>query len=451
VDKLGATTYVAKFIIETGFQNLPQRAVEKTKHHILDFFGVTLAGSTYPVAQILKEHLSEVGGESQATSVGFPLKVPCPEAAWANGILGHFLDFDDNSIGLPEPIHQTVTTLPAALSLGETLEVGGRELLTAFMLGIEVASKLDRAIVGHGKRGWHGTGTFGTLGATVAAGKVLKLGVEEMEHAIGIAASKAAGLRSNFGTMTKPLHAGQASRNGVMSALLAKKGFTSCKNILEKDYGFGQLFGQGLDVKYLQENLGKSWEILEPGVHIKLYPSCMVTHSAIDGTLRLIKEQTIDLEQVSFVEVRSKGDLSGLIYSKPKTALEAKFSMEYCVAIALLEGKVTLDEFTDAKVLEPRVQQLIEKIRIVSDSKMEASSPLKTSIMVRMKNGNEYAEFVEYPRGSKRNPITFKEVETKFRDCAKYVLHPKKVQEIIRVIKKLEDMKTSELMTLIHS
>jgi len=446
---LGATANVAEFIIETGFQDLPQEAVEKAKHHILDYFGVALAGSTYSIARILKEHLSEVGGEPQATIIGFPLKAPCPEAAWANGILGHALDFDDNSIGLPAAIHQTVATLPAAISLSEALEVEGRQLLTAFILGIEVASKLDRAMDGHSERGWHGTGTFGTLGATVAAGKILKLNVEEMEYALGIAASTAAGLRSNFGTMTKPLHAGQASRNGVMSALLAKKGLTSSKNILEKDYGFGQLFGRGINKRYLDENLGKSWEILEPGIHMKLYPSCMVTHPGIDATLKLVQEQTIDSEQVAFVEVRSKSDLGGLIYSRPKTALEAKFSMEFCVAIALLEGKVTLGEFTDTKVLEPRVQQLIEKIRIVTDSKMEASSPLKTSVMVRMKNGNEYAEFVEYPRGSKRNPVNFQEVKTKFKNCAKYVLQPKKIEEIIRVTDNLEDVRIYQLTTLV--
>ncbi len=451
VSKLGATANIAEFVVETGFQNLLLQTVEKAKYHILDYFGVTLAGSSSPIAQILKEHLLEVGGKPQATIVGSPLKAPCPDAAWANGALGHALDFDDNSIELPAAIHQTVTTLPAALSVSEALEVCGRELLTAFILGIEVASKLDRAMGGHPERGWHGTGTFGTFGATIAAGKVMNLSVEEMELAMGIASSLAAGLIANFGTMTKPLHAGQASRNGVMAAQLAKKGFTSSKNILERNRGFGQLFGRGIDERYLKGNLGNTWEILEPGIHIKLYPSCMVTHGAIDATLKIFEEHSIDPEQVAFVEVRSKSDLSSLIYSRPKTGLEAKFSMEFCVAIALLEQRATLDEFTDMKVLENRVQQMLEKVRIETDSNVEGHGPLTTSVKVRMKNGNEYIEFVEYPRGSKRNPITSREVEMKFRNCSKYAIQSEKIEEIIRIINNLEGLSINQLMTLMQT
>ena len=209
-DRLGVTANVAAFIVKTSFQNLSQEAVKKAKNHILDYFGVALAALNSPIAQIVNKHLREVGGRPQATVVGSPIKVPCQEAAWANGILGHALDFDDNSIELPAAVHQTVTTLPAALSVSETRQAGGRELLTAYILGIEVESALDRAMEGHANDGWHGTGTFGTFGATVAAGKILKLNIEEMERAIGIATSEAAGLTANFGTMTKPLHAGQA-------------------------------------------------------------------------------------------------------------------------------------------------------------------------------------------------------------------------------------------------
>jgi 2-methylcitrate dehydratase PrpD len=350
------------------------------------------------------------------------------------------------------------------LSVGEALNVGGRDLLTAFILGIEVASKIDRSMRGSAEKGWHGTGTFGTLAATAAAGKVLKLTFEEMEHAIGVAASTAGGLTSNFGTMTKPLHAGQASRNGVVAALLAKKGFTSSKNILEKHRGFGQVFGRGLDEKYVKENLGKPWEILDPGVHIKPYPSCAITHAAIEITLKLAREHNITPEQVDLIEVTweyGKVDLRGHFFRKPRTGLEAKFSLEFCIAIALLEGKATLDEFTDAKASEHRVQQMIERIRIVpSKEESEGSykeiaslrTPLKTSVKIRMKNGNEYGELVEYPRGfGRKNPLTTEELETKFRSCSKNALPPEKVDEIIQLITNLEDVETHKLMSLLCS
>jgi 2-methylcitrate dehydratase PrpD len=351
--------------------------------------------------------------------------------------------------------------------------------MTAFILGIEVASKIDRSMRGSAEKGWHGTGTFGTLAATAAAGKVLKLTFEEMEHAIGVAASTAGGLTSNFGTMTKPLHAGQASRNGVVAALLAKKGFTSSKNILEKHRGFGQVFGRGLDEKYVKENLGKPWEILDPGVHIKPYPSCAITHAAIEITLKLAREHNITPEQVDLIEVTweyGKVDLRGHFFRKPRTGLEAKFSLEFCIAIALLEGKATLDEFTDAKASEHRVQQMIERIRIVPNSKEESEgtykeiaslrtplktsvkeiaslrTPLKTSVKIRMKNGSEYAELVEYPRGfGRKNPLTQKQIEDKFSNCARNILQPEKAEEIIRVVNNLENMKIHQLMPLLCS
>jgi 2-methylcitrate dehydratase PrpD len=449
--QLNASADVASFIAETGFEHLPQKAVEKAKRLILDYLGVTLAATTSPVARILKEHLSELGGKPQATIVGFRFKTPCSEAAWANGTLGHVFDYDDNTIELPAAIHTTVTVLPAALSVGEALEVGGGELITAFVLGTEAACKIDRGIKGSGEKGFHGTGTFGTLGATVAAGKLMKLSAEEMEYAIGIAASMAGGLASNFGTMTKPLHAGNASRNGVVAALLAKKGFTSSRGILEKDRGFGQVFGQGLGKQYLKESLGQPWEILEPGIHMKLYPACVIIHAAIDATLKLVEGQNIDSEQVDSVEVRANFDPRGLLFSRPKTVMEARFSPEFCVAIALLEGKATLDEFTEAKVVENRVQKMIEKVHRISDSR--GSKPVQmapTSLKVRMKNGKEYNELVEYPRGSGKNPLTAKEVETKFRSCAKYAFPPEKIDEIIRAISNLEDVKTHQLMSLLR-
>jgi 2-methylcitrate dehydratase PrpD len=379
------------------------------------------------------------------------MRVACPEAAWANGALGHCLDFDDATIELPAAIHTTVTILPPALSVGEALEVGGRDLLTAFVLGTEVACKIDRAMKGSGEKGFHGTGTFGTIGATIAAGRLLKLNVEEMECALGIAASMAGGLVANFGTMTKPLHAGQAARNGVVAASLAKKGFTASKDILEKDRGYGQIFARDLDESYLKESLGKPWEILEPGIHIKLYPACVVIHGAIHATLKLAEKKGVDPQHVDTVEVRTNFDPRGLFFSRPRTVMEGRFSPEFCVAIALLEGKATLDEFTYAKVMDNRVQQMIEKIRVVADSRI--TSPIQmapTSVMVRMNNGKEFTETVEYPPGSGENPLTTEELETKFRSCSKNALPPEKVDEIIQAISNLEDVETHQLMSLLR-
>jgi 2-methylcitrate dehydratase PrpD len=378
------------------------------------------------------------------------LKASCPEAAWANGILGHSLDFDDNSIGLPAAIHQTVTTLPAALSLGELVNASGREMLLAIVLGIEAGSKVDRAMEGHASS-WHGTGTFGTFASTVTAGRLLRLEPAELEHALGMAASMAAGLEVNFGTMTKPLHAGQASRNGVIAALLAKKGFTSAKGILEKKDGFGEVLGRRLNPDYLGEYLANPWEIVEPGIHLKNYPSCMVTHSALDAILGMARTYQLDARSIESVEVLSKRDLRRfLIYDEQKTASEGKFSMQFCVAVGLLERKVTLEEFTDEKMRDPEIIKLMKNVRLQTDPNLPDKSMLTTLVRVTMNDHRTYEKMVEYPKGSKMNPMSVEEVAEKFRTCAKYDLQKTSVDKLIEAAFNLEELENvNELTSLL--
>jgi len=444
---LSSTADLIKFIHETDYEDIPKEAIEKVKLQILDCLGVALAGSDKTIAKIILSQVSEEAGTPQSTVIGYEQKVPCATAAWANGVIGHSLDFDDNSIALPTAIHQTVTTLPAALNVGELVKANGRELLQAFTLGIEAASKIDRAMDGH-TRAWHGTGTFGTLASTVTTAKLLRLDSEQLEYALGTACSMAAGLAANFGTMTKPFHAGQASRNGVTAALLAKKGFTSARGIIEAKEGFAEVMGKKLDPIYLKKHLGNPWEMLDPGIHLKMYPSCMATHAGLDATIKLAKTHQIDPSTVESVEVRSGKDLHpALIYDEPKTALEGKFSMQFCTAIGLLKRKATLDEFTDQTVRNPETVNLVRKVRLVVDPALTNMGPLTTVVRVKLIDGRALEESVEYPKGSKNNPMSVEEVKEKFKNCAGHLLPKNKVDEITNAVLQLDVLKRVDQLT----
>ncbi len=446
---MGCTSDLVQFIHETNFENIPAEAVRKVKLQILDCLGVTLAASDGMIAKVIFPQLKQEAAAPQSTVVGLGLKVPCATAAWANGVIGHSLDYDDNSIALPTAIHQTVTTLPASLSVGELIDADGRELLQAIALGIEAESKVNRAVGGHA-RAWHGTGTFGTLGSAVSAGKLLKLDPQQLEYAIGIACSTAAGLVANFGTMTKPLHAGQASRNGVLAALLAKNGFTSARGIIESDGGFAEVMGNRLDEGYLKKHLGNPWEILEPGIHMKMYPSCMATHSGLDAIIGLAEMYHIDPWTVESIEVKSGRDLrSALIYDQPKTGLEGKFSMQFCIAIGLLKRRATLDEFTDKTVQDPSVLNLARKVKLTVDEDLASRGPLMTVVRVNLKDGRSFEESVEFPKGSKNNPMSTEEVAQKFRECAGHVLQEERVEEVIDAVLGLEDLRVKRLTGLL--
>ncbi len=444
---MGSTTELVHFIQRIFYKDIPAEVITKAKLQILDCLGVALAASDTTIARTIQSQVREEAGTPQSTVIGLDLKVPCATAAWANGTIAHSLDFDDNSIASPTAIHQTVTTLPAALSVGELVNANGRELLKAVTLGIETGSKIDRALSGHSKA-WHGTGTFGTIASTVAAAKLLQLNPEQLEYALGTACSMAAGLVANFGTMTKPLHAGQASRNGVMAALLAKKGFTSSKSILEGEEGFAEVMGRRFDQTYLEKHLGNPWEILDPGIHLKKYPSCMSTHAGLDATIRLAMTYRIDPNTIKSVEVRSGRDLrTALIYDEPKTGLEGKFSMQFCIAIGLLRRRATLDEFTDETVKSTEAINLSRKVRLAVDPALSSMGPLTTAVKVNLLDGHAFEETVEYPKGSSNNPMTVEEVREKFDGCAGKVLIQDRVDQIANVVLQLETFKRLNELT----
>ncbi len=299
------TESIARFVCTTTYRAVPPEAVEAARMHILDTLGVLIAGSQEGVAPIVKNHVSAAGGPPESTLMTQGVRTSAQYAAFGNGIIGHVLDYDDYE--WPSFAHPSVTVLPAAIALAEKLRRGGQECLTAYLLGMDVIAKIGKGMSpDHYDKGWHSTGTLGSLGAACACASLLGLDSEKTKIALGIAASMSSGLRGNFGTMTKSLHAGHAARNGVEAALLAWAGFTASARILEGDLGFCDLFSD--TGKYRPEemtkDLGNPFSLVFPRVGKKLYPSCAATHAFLDGMFRLIEEHDIKPEEVRSVGLR---------------------------------------------------------------------------------------------------------------------------------------------------
>ncbi|MDI6754339.1 MAG: MmgE/PrpD family protein [Thermodesulfobacteriota bacterium] len=440
------TETLARFVLNTTLADIPAQAQEIGKRVILDCLGVALAGSRDPLAKIMTGFIKELGGRPKVSVWGKKFKTSGPLAALANGTFGHALDYDDINRSMRG--HPTVPVLPAALAMGEELGASGRKVLEAFLIGVEVETKLGAGINPHlFEGGWHPTAILGAMGAAAASAKLLKLSLEKVCFTLGIAASLASGLRQNFGSMTKPLHAGHAAQNGVTAAKLAQKGFTADREIVEAKLGYANAFaGAGkYDLNKIVANLGQPFDIISPGVGLKRYPSCARTHPAIDAMLDMVVQNDIHSEDVKSISCAgSYTTPTMLIHSRPRTALEGKFSMEFCLALALLERKVELPHFNDQKVQDPKIQRYIPKVSffIRPDlNNIENSGNPSTTVKILMKDGREFTKTVDEARGTPGNPLTQEEVRDKYRQCVKGIQAKKEMEKTIEIVENLEALK----------
>ena len=447
------TENVAEFICQTNYADIPDDAVAAAKLLILDFCGVAIAGSKEPTARIVSEYVKDFGARSEAGVIGQGFRSEASLAALANGTAGHALDYDDHSIKAHQ--HPTVTILPGILSLGEAIAASGKAVLEAYIVGIEVAAKIGVAIGSYQyETGWHTTGTLGTIGATAGAAKLLKLSRHKVRTSLGIAASFAGGLRQNFGTMTKPLHAGRAAQNGVIAATLAEREFSAAVNALEGQYGFGKVLARksDIDLNDINLQLGNPFFLASPGVDLKLYPSCGSTLCAIDAALLLAIQHNIPPADIVSIELNMHPMIPDVAFHhKPQKGTEAKFSVEYCVSRALISKKISLDDFTQESVLEPDVQRLLGKVRY-ADTEKDRGKKYTTAIglTVEMKDGRTYFERVEAPRGDIVNALTSDELHSKFIDCTSSVLTVANTKKILGFVSDLDQLGSiGELMGLL--
>jgi len=419
------TQRLAEFVIETKASAIPADVLDASRDALIDTLGVALVGSLDEVGEITLRYVSDLGARREATIWGTHAGTSMAEAAFVNGVFGHALDFDDVHASVHG--HPSTTIVPAAIAAGETVAASGKDLLAAYAVGLEVGAKLGLALgTGHYQRGWHATATTGVFASTAAVARLLGLNVAQLRNALGLAGSQASGLLRNFGTMTKPFHAGHAARCAVQSALLAKAGFSADTSLFDGKDSFFATYGEK-DVQPFEpliDALGKPWEAVTPGLSFKRWPCCYCNHRSIGALLNMVKEHGIRASEVEAIEIGfPPGSDTALIHTDPKTGLEGKFSIEYVAPALLLDGKIGIDSFSDVMVNRPEVRALMQKTRRyrIQDSKMYTGAVGYNDVLVRTTRGEFKVRESRAP-GSPDWPMTAAERDEKFLDCAGRVL-----------------------------
>jgi 2-methylcitrate dehydratase PrpD len=446
----GLTRYVSEFIVQTRFDDIPPDVIALGRKSILDGLGLALAGSASTLAPLMTKYLQALGPcAGKSCVIGTSLLLSPRFAAFANGTFLHADDYDDTQLAVaPDRVyglltHPTAPVLPPAFALCEAAGRSGKDLLGAYLVGVEVECKIAEAISPrHYGDGFHTTGTIGSFGSAAACARLRGLDASGTARALGIAASQAGGLRQNFGSMTKPFHAGHAAESGVVAADLAALGWTAAADILESPFGFFRAAGGGFDPAAIVNRLGKPWTLASPGVSIKPHPSGSLTHPAMAEMLRLVRLHDIKPAEVESVAVGGNSKMvTTLLHHRPGTGLQAKFSMEFGMAILLLERRAGLGEYTDEVVQRPDVQQMIGRIDFHVDPEAErAGFAAMTSILeIRLKDGRRFSGRAQFARGSPADPMSFDEVADKFRGCAEFARWPRsKADAIVDLAANLE-------------
>ena len=454
------TDYVAGFVTGTKSSDIPRDVAHLGKRSVLDGIGLALAGAASHQGEIARKYLENLGiaNSNGSTVIGSSLRLPARFAAFANGLTIHADDYDDTQLAVAKDrvygllTHPTAPALPPVLALAERDRRSGLDMMLAYQVGVEVECKVAEAIAPrHYQTGFHSTATCGSIGAAAGAARLLGLDREATRRALSIGATQAGGLRENFGTMTKPFHAGRAAENGVVAAEIAALGFTASPNGLEADRGFFRAAGGGFDVNAIQGKLGDPWTFHSPGVSIKPHPSGSLTHPGMGAMLELIRKHDIKPEQVKRVSVGTNHNMpNALIHHQPKNELQAKFSMEFCMAILLLERKGGLQEFTDDVVNRADVQAMIRKVNFGVHPQAEAAGfdKMTTIIEVELTDGKVLKTQADFGKGSPANPMTDAELSEKFRECAAWgKLDKAKAEEVLKLLWKIEELKDVNTLT----
>ena len=432
---LETTAAAAAFLEKVRFEDIPLKAIRMATRCLLDGLGLFVAGSEEHSVRLLIEDAEQIGGRPDALLLGRGnKKVPAPMAARVLGTAGHAHDWDDSQVSSdPAHIyglltHPTIPPLTSALVTSQKLGgVDGKTFMLAFLTGFEVECKISEWMLPqHYVRGMHSSGTVGTFGAYAAAAKLLGLKGDPLRSGFGIAASFAAGIRCNFGTMTKPLHVGRAAENGVTAALLAARGFTADPDALDGPWGFYAVQGGGVSAEKVSQGFGKVWTIVEPGVSIKPYPCGVLTHPTIDLMLKLVTEHDVKPDDIEAVKVYAGTNiLKPIRYPIAVNHLQAKFSLPAALAMIALARKAGKQEFSDDFVGSAAMQAMQRRIGTGLDHEIERMGfdKMRSRIIIRLKNGRTVEGWAdERYRGGPENPLSDADLEAKVRSCCEGIL-----------------------------
>ena len=460
------TERAVQFIEAITFDELPIEALTIGKRCLLDGLGLFVAGSDHKTTMILADLALEQGGKGEALLLGHnEITVPASTAARVLGTSGHAHDWDDSQVSKdPDHIyglltHPTIPPLTASIVMSQRQgNISGKEFMLAFLTGFEVECKISEWMFSqHYKRGFHSSGTVGTFGAFSAAAKILNLRGDDLRNGLGIAASFASGIRCNFGTMTKPLHVGRASENGVIAAILASKAYTADKSALDGPWGYLAVNGGGVTEEKLdKENFGKPWSIIEPGVSIKPYPCGVLTHPTIDLMVKLVTENDIKKDDIEKVIVKAGSNiLNPIRYPIAKNHLEAKFSLQAVLSMVAISRKAGKTEFEDKFVQSEVMQSMQKRIFAQFDPDIEALGfdKMRSSIHIQLKNESIISGNVdERYRGGPENPLTIGQLKDKVYSCCKGILAAEQITNLIDSSQSILDMRDSaKLASLIQT
>jgi 2-methylcitrate dehydratase PrpD len=444
---------LARNFIATSYDSLSREVVEATKKLILDQIGVELGGSSRPGVKELLELLTEWGGREECTTLCFGRKLPAPHAGQLNAVMGHALDYDDtHDIAM---MHPAVVMVPTSLAMAEQRGgLSGKDFITAVTLGIDMISRLGLATrpgTNLMHTGWHYTTLYGFLTAPLVAGKIMGLNEEKMVSALGIGYHQASGNGQTVldGTLTKRMGPGFAVRGGIAAALMAEKGITGARNSIEGEFGLFAIYHQGLySRQILTADLGKHFEGVN--VSIKPYPCCRAIHPFIDATLAILNEHPVQAEDIEKITITChEGNFKVLgdpleVKCRPRSTVDAQFSIPWGVATMIARGKVTMENYTEAAIKSPDILAVTGKIKVDLDpapSKATLIDPGRVKITTR--SGEAYYQEIVHPLGSPQRPLSFEQCAKKFRDCASYAarkLPDKNIETVIEMIGRLEKL-----------
>lgn len=445
-NKIPITERLAGFIAGVRFDDLPSEVVRLAKNSFLDTLGIALVGMTEVAPNILSRYVREQGGTPVATVLTQKFKTSAPNAALVNGTAGDILGWSD--ISVIQMTHPSVSICPAVWALGEQCHASGKAAILAHVLGVEIADKLGAGIRPRFQlKGWHPLAVLNTFGAAAAGCKLLGLDESAIGNALGIAGAEASGIRVAMGTMSKAYGAGRSARDGLVAARLAELGYTGPKNVIEGRDGFLQTFGDGADGAGILENLGNPYEFVSPGITLKKFPACTRSHNGIHGVLTLKKQYGFTPDDIQSVEcLVTPAVVDYLKFPRPKSRFEAKYSMEFCIATAIRDGKVVTTSFSDDKIQDPELLRLMAKVRMSvwpeysKHGYNPPHAPYGCLVNITLRNGTKHSLQVDSGPWEPATPPSREDLEEKFRGNAELVLPGSTVDRTLDLISQLEKL-----------
>ncbi|WP_373893555.1 MmgE/PrpD family protein [Virgibacillus natechei] len=434
---------LSDFLVDTSYDDISSSLINKAKDAMIDSHAVILSGYEEEVSNILIDWVKDQEGASQSTILGYGVKSTVSLSAFMHGVMGHAIDYDD--VFPPLRGHPSLLVYASIISVAEFEKISGKEMILSFLLGTEVMAKIGMNLnPSHYLKGWHSTSTIGVFGSAVAVGKLYGFNKKEFKTLLGLVSSMMSGIRKNFGTMTKPLHVGNASRSGVEAAQLVRKGFTASHTTFDSPKGIFDLYSDENRESGWEGTFGKPWSILDPGFHTKKYPCCYAIHRYIDAINDITSNNKIDVNEITKIEcIGSKGSFAPLINYAPKTGLEGKFSLEYVISSALIDGPIDFNSFTDEKVIRKCIKKLMRKIKVIEDNSIEEdrSVGINGFITVNMYLIDEVIKIkIVDGKGSAKNPLTKYELKEKYINCSLKSDLGNKPKKDYKMLKKLQNI-----------